>query len=241
MCKHCLAQCTKSEIEQPKDELWALFCAAYEQYQLEVISDKKLFQRFVNDFISFHLPVFSDDSNVIREHTRNLSNVYELLTEREDLVAKYFTKASFTLEDFKKMIFEFNHVENVNERPSFIAQFNEDQIRLITQFANEAHLFEDDVDEETIKAFFMCTLDHTLYVKQLRPVLTFFYSLSKEKMVRYNWQKLIANHKLLTPCSTMKPSKAGAIRSRYSAIVSSLPNPLGEPYASFIKKLKEMN
>lgn len=183
MCKHCLAQCAKSEIEQPKDELWALFCAAYEQYQLEVINDKKLFQRFVNDFISFHLPVFSEDSNVIREHTRNLSNVYELLTEREDLVAKYFTKASFTLEDFKKMIFEFNHVEHVNERPSFIAQFNEDQIRLITQFANEAHLFEDDVDEETINSFFMCTLDHTLYVKQLRPVLTFFYCLSKEKMI----------------------------------------------------------
>lgn len=197
-------------------------------------------QRFVNDFISFNLPVFSDDDNIIREHTRNLSNVYELLTEREDLVAKYFNKPSFALEDFENMIYEFNHVEHMYERPSFIAQFNEEQIRLITLFANEAHLFDRDVDESTIDAFFRCTLDHTLYVKNLRPVLTLFYSLSKEKMVRYNWQKLISDNKLLTPCSTMMPSKAGAIRSRYSTIVSSLPNPLGEPYSSLIKKLKEM-
>lgn len=240
MCKHCLRQCAKTEIEQPEDELWALFSAAHEQYQCEVINDKKLLQRFVNDFISFNLPVFSDDDNVIREHSRNLSNVYELLTEREDLVTKYFDKVSFTLTDFKNMIHEFNHVDNVIERPSFIGKFNEYQIRLITQFANEANLFVDYVDEETIAGFFNCTLEHTLYVKQYRPVLTFMYSLSREKMIRYNWQKLITDNRLLAPKSTMKPPKAGALRSRYSAIVSSLPSTLEEPYASLIKKLKEM-
>lgn len=86
LCLQCSNHCPEQENEPSKDELWTLFRAAYEQYQSEIVNDSKLYDRYVNDFISYHLPVFSQEEESIRNHFRNLFSIYELLTTRKDLV-----------------------------------------------------------------------------------------------------------------------------------------------------------
>lgn len=153
---------------------------------------------------------------------------------------KYFTKSSFEKGDFETMVYEFNHIEVVVESPRILASFTPEQIRLITKFANESNFFVDGIDEETMDGFFKCALDESLVVVNMRQVLQLLYALSIEKMIPHNWVSLIADNQLLTPKSTGKASKRGAISSRLSELkASSAKFPSGE-FLDFAKQLKEM-
>ena len=121
MCLQCSDHCPKQEIELSKDELWTLYRAAYEQYKSEILNDGKLYDRYVNDFVSYHLPVFSSEELIVRNHFKHVFSLYELLTTRKDLVTKYFTKSSFEKGDFETMVYEFNHIEVVVESPRILA------------------------------------------------------------------------------------------------------------------------
>ena len=98
----------------------------------------------------------------------------------------------------------------------------------------------DGIDEETMDGFFKCALDESLVVVNMRQVLQLLYALSIEKMIPHNWVSLIADNQLLTPKSTGKASKRGAISSRLSELkASSAKFPSGE-FLDFAKQLKEM-
>lgn len=181
MCLQCSNHCPEQENEPSKDELWTLFRAAYEQYQSEIVNDSKLYDRYVNDFISYHLPVFSQEEESIRNHFKNLFSIYELLTTRKDLVEKFFKLPEFEKKDFLEMVHSFNHIEYVVETPHSLATFNENQIRLITQFANESNFFVETVDERTVDLFFSCKLKRPLVVQNMRHVLQFMFALSMQK------------------------------------------------------------
>ena len=240
MCLQCSDHCPKQEIELSKDELWTLYRAAYEQYKSEILNDGKLYDRYVNDFVSYHLPVFSSEELIVRNHFKHVFSLYELLTTRKDLVTKYFAKSSFEKGDFETMVYEFNHIEVVVENPRILASFTTEQIRLITKFAIESNFFVDGIDEETMDRFFKCELDESLVVVNMRQVLQLLYALSIEKMIPHNWVSLIADNQLLTPKSTGKASKRGAISSRLSELkASSAKFPSGE-FLDFAKQLKEM-
>ena len=240
LCLQCSDHCPKQEIELSKDELWTLYRAAYEQYKSEILNDGKLYDRYVNDFVSYHLPVFSSEEQIVRNHFKHVFSLYELLTTRKDIVTKYFTKSSFEKGDFETMVYEFNHIEVVVESPRILASFTTEQIRLITKFANESNFFVDGIDEETMDGFFKCALDESLVVVNMRQVLQLLYALSIEKMIPHNWVSLIAGNQLLTPKSTGKASKRGAISSRLSELkASSAKFPSGE-FLDFAKQLKEM-
>lgn len=158
----------------------------------------------------------------------------------EKTLPKYFIKSSFEKGDFETMVYEFNHIEVVVESPRILASFTPEQIRLITKFANESNFFVDGIDEETMDGFFKCALEESLVVVNMRQVLQLLYALSIEKMIPHNWVSLIADNQLLTPKSTGKASKRGAISSRLSELkASSAKFPSGE-FLDFAKQLKEM-
>ena len=240
MCLQCSDHCPKQEIELSKDELWTLYRAAYEQYKLEILNDGKLYDRYVNDFVSYHLPVFSSEELIIRNHFKHVFSLYELLTTRKDLVIKYFTKSSFEKGDFETMVYEFNHIEVVVESPRILASFTPEQIRLITKFANESNFFVDTVDERTVDLFFKCKLKRPLVVQNMRHVLQFMFALSMQKMIPHNWVSLIADNKLLSPQKTMKPSSRGAISSRLTELRASTQPFPNEAYSNLVNQLKEM-
>ncbi|WP_300763547.1 hypothetical protein [uncultured Bacteroides sp.] len=148
---------------------------------MEIVNDNKLYDRYVNDFISYHLPVFSNVEEVVRNHFRNIFCLYELLTNRKDLVEKYFIRTVFEVEDFNEMLYSFNHLDYKITKSKILASFNEAQIRLITQYANESNLFVYKVDEKTIDDFFRCNLDNGLIVTNMANILPLLYELSRQK------------------------------------------------------------
>lgn len=240
MCIQCPEHCTKQENVPSKNELWTLFQAAYKQYQFEILKDEKLYDRYTNDFISYHLPIFSNEEEVIRNHFRNLFCLYELLTVRKDLVEKYFTRTVFEMEDFNEMLYSFNHSECKLTKPKILASFNKDQIRLITQFANESNLFVYRVDEKMIDSFFRCNPNSCLIVTNMADILPLLYELSMQKMIPYNWVKLISENKLLIPQKTMEPSSRVAISRRINELKESNEDFPGKKYVNLVKQLKEM-
>lgn len=242
MCNRCLGQCTKSEIEQPEvDELWALFRAAFEQYQLEIVNGNKLYHRFVNDFISYHLPFFGQDEHLIRMHIGNLSNVYELLTERFDLIEKYFDKDSFVYEDYVVMVKEFNTVEKVYDHSKQMGWFNDDQISLLLNYINkEEKIFVEDITESELKGFFACNLEKPLVAKRLSWFLMLLNALAHDKFLVRGWQKLIAGNGLLMSNKSNKPVTKTAISSNIARMRAPL-NQNGtelDPFKSLTYKLK---
>lgn len=76
----------------PKDELWQLYCAAYEQYQSEIINGEKSYSRYVNNFYYYHLPAMNMSESDARVHIMNVCGLKELLENRRDLVDAFFKK-----------------------------------------------------------------------------------------------------------------------------------------------------
>ena len=240
MCIQCPEHCTKQETVTSINELWTIFRAAYEQYQLEILNDEKLYDRYINDFISYHLPIFSNVEEVVRNHFRNIFCLYELLSTRKDLVEKYFTRTVFEEEDFNEMLYSFNHLDCKVTKSKILASFNKAQIQLITQFANESNLFVNRVDEKTIDDFFKCNLNNGLIVTNMASILPLLYELSRQKMIPYNWVSLLANNKLLVPKKTMKSSTRIAISSRLTELKDSVVDFPGKAYINLVQQLKEM-
>ena len=147
----------------PKNELWQLYRAAYEQYKSEIKNGEKAYSRYVNDFFSDHLPCAYMKEEAIRLHVMRVFALKELLEDRTDLVEAFFTKTSFTEEDFVLMNNLFNKgMKIVEPEPVFLAHFNDEQISLIREFAKSATLFQPEASEEDIKNLFECKLSHPL-------------------------------------------------------------------------------
>lgn len=239
MCSHCLT--SKKDIEQefPEDELWELYQAAYVQYRSEVMNGDKKYDRFVNDFISYNIFIGSSDSSQIKEHIRNVSALYELLTCRIDLIKEYFTLPTFDKEAYFQMNHRFNTTDFVEKLPAIIGVFNDQQLGLITHFANEAKLFVSKVDVKTMHSFFACSLKKSLFVNHSAPVLLLLNVLSICKFIDNRWKQMVADNGLLAPTRTMKPFSRTALSSRLYDAVKHQASPLQEPYGSLIKKLQE--
>lgn len=240
MCSRCLRQCTKTENEQPEvNELWALLCAAYKQYQSEIVNGKKLYHRFVNDFVSYHLPFFSDDEHSIRMHIRNISSIHEILTERFDLIEKYFDKASFVYDDCMIMLKEFNTVEKVYNYNKQMGWFNDVQILLLVKYINDEELFDHHINKSELKGLFACSLEKPLIVTNMTWFLLLLNALYHHKFLVRGWQMLIAENQLLKSNKSKKPISKSSISSNISRKKRNSQKIELEPFKELIFKLKE--
>ena len=132
----------------PENELWQLYRAAYEQYQSEIKNGEKAYSRYVNDFVSYHLPCVCMSEEAIRLHVMRVFAIKELLEDRSGLVESFFTTDSFCEEDFFQMDYLFNKgMKIVEPEPVFLAHFNDEQISLIRGFAKSASLFKPEASE----------------------------------------------------------------------------------------------
>lgn len=116
-------------------------------------------------------------------HISNVSSLYELLTERHDLIKRFFTKENFTYEDCQAMLREFNTVELVYDHSRQMARFNDDQIILLMKYINEEKLFDHDIDEFELRVFFSCTLKESLVARKTTWLLLLLNALAHEKLL----------------------------------------------------------
>lgn len=126
----------------PENELWQLYRAAYEQYQCEIIKGEKKYSRFVNDFIAYHFPTLCTHEDQIRLHVMHVFSIKELLEERCDLVDYFFSRENFEEKDYRQMEHLFNTGSTIESGKKRLANFTEEQIRLITEFAKSTKLFD---------------------------------------------------------------------------------------------------
>ena len=213
MCQ-CCASCTKkAETELPKDELWRLYRAAYEQYQSEILNDGKDYSRYVNDFIYYHLPCSCFREADIRLHVKHVFALKELLEERRDLVDAFFSQESFEEKEFLLMDDLFNKGKSLDEpEPVYLAHFSDNQIHIITDFVSSTSLFKSEVTENDIKDLFECKLSVPLQARVNRQVAIFFGKLRDHGLLPYSWQMIMESHKLVSSSVSNKPLRASQLR-----------------------------
>lgn len=190
-----------------------LYKAAYELYQSEVMKGRKLYNRYVSDFLNSHTYTDRVDASGMNEHKKNYCIMEELLTIRKDLVRKYFIKKELCGTDYLRMHEEFNTTQlspnseipivsgslpvSFTSRPNFQCYFNPVQIRLLVQSVNKAHLFSSDMTEVEIKALFACCLERPLKSACNRRVAFFFDCLCEHKLISTRWQQVIDKNELI--------------------------------------------
>lgn len=190
-----------------------LYQTAHELYQSEVIREHKLYNRYVNDFLNSHTYTDRADAAGMNEYRKNFYIMKELLTAREDLVQKYFSKEKLCDSDYSIMHQEFDTTQLSSNsdvsstscslpvafpsKPDFQCCFNSKQIELITHSANEVHLFSLVVSEAEVKALFACCLEHPLKSACNRRVAFFFDTLCEHKLISVRWQNVIDNNGLI--------------------------------------------
>lgn len=202
--------------------MWSLCKSAYEQYQSEIINGGKLYHRFVNGVLYSNQLIDSTKLQDWECHVSNLLTLQELLTDRKDLVERYFLKPSFEVADFEQMMFEFNTCEpNTRSTPSALGYFTDAQLMQITQFVNKHHkderFFFKIVTFEEIKGLFRCSLKQPLRAGNNAKLAYFLYMLRDQGLLSYNWQTLIEQHRLLSSSKEAKPLTRHAISSHLSA------------------------
>lgn len=249
MCYRCEKQRKPKKGKPSQDELWELYETAYAEFQTQFVTGRKTYRRYVTDFISFNLLIDSSDISSWKQHTMNINSMFDLLTNRKDLVLKYFSQDGLTRQEFRKLHQEFNTTETVAEEsndygaadyvPTSLSYFNDIQLSLIADMVNEAHLFASDVSIEDMELFFSCSLDRPLQVSNNGLAALFLDCLRSEHLISHNWQKLIADYQLLCSYKTRKVLKRTDISSSLSEYRNRHPQTL-KAFANFAKKLKNM-
>lgn len=249
MCYRCEKQRKPKKGKPSQDELWELYETAYAEFQTQFVTGRKTYRRYVTDFISFNLLIDSSDISSWKQHTMNINSMFDLLTNRKDLVLKYFSQDGLTRQEFRKLHQEFNTTETVAEEsndygaadyvPTSLSYFNDIQLSLIADMVNEAHLFASDVSIEDMELFFSCSLDRPLQVSNNGLAALFLDCLRSEHLISHNWQKLIADYQLLCSYKTRKVLKRTDISSSLSEYRNRHPQTL-KAFANFAKKLKGM-
>lgn len=222
--------------------MYALLEEAYKVYQQEVLQEGKLHRRFANDFAYRHSYIEIESEAEAQLHIKNISAIYELLTERLDLVKEFFTQDQFTQEDCELMLHRFNTQEPGDSpspsKPQVLGYFTDQQIALITDFAKEQKLFKKEVSKEEFKALFAGTLETPLTANHNGLVACFLNYLRDEQFLVYPWQKVIADRQMICSKSTGKPLSRENLKNALSSFKSSH-GVKYLPFEEFVKQLKE--
>lgn len=81
---------------------------AYDLYQVEVVNQGKLYQRYADDFVYSHEFHDAIDAWSKNEHQKNFHILDSLLTKRRDLVEQFFSKDNVSDTELMEMLHLFN-------------------------------------------------------------------------------------------------------------------------------------
>ena len=96
-------------MENEKTEsIVALMKGAQSTYIKEVAEGKKVYSRYVKDFLNGHRYCGSWDVRVMNQYRKDMGMIEDLLETRPDLVQKYFCQESMDDEDVEALIRELN-------------------------------------------------------------------------------------------------------------------------------------
>jgi hypothetical protein len=130
------------------DKSYILFNIAFKSYRLEVIHNKKLYDRYVDDFCVKHTRQTPDHLNKYgvvessKEKNCIKNRVQKLLETRPDLVQKYFQERAFNYKDYKQMVEEFDTTVPLQ----ILVEFPPKEADILTsKFDDVKHIIKDEI------------------------------------------------------------------------------------------------
>ena len=90
------------------ESIVTLMKGAQSTYIKEVAEGKKVYSRYVKDFLNGHRYCGSWDVRVMNQYRKDMGMIEDLLETRPDLVQKYFCQESMDEEDVEALIRELN-------------------------------------------------------------------------------------------------------------------------------------
>ena len=182
---------------------------AYDLYQVEVVNQGKLYQRFADDFVYSHEFHDAIDAWSKNEHQKNYRIIDSLLSNRRDLIESYFNKESVNDADLMEMIHLFN--TTIPSTHSFVARTkvrevsdinlcscldNEDLINLAS-CCNEAQIFNEVISADDLHSLLDGKIIMPLHSRNNRLVAFFFDQLSIYNLIIRNWQNVLAHRRCI--------------------------------------------
>ena len=177
-----------------EDGLFQLWLEAMAQYQVSVLTHKVIYPLFVDDFINSHSHSDAKDAESQNGHLVNIGRMRMLLSNRKDLVEKYFP-ASHDMETFLKCMEEFMMIQHsAIANVDFECHLEESVISVIVDAANDIPLFKTQVTREDIYELFNeCKLTANQLTARNNGCLSYFLcQLSNAGIISCNYQKVAA-------------------------------------------------
>jgi hypothetical protein len=192
-----------SPIKDAQVELNVLLSQAHREYLHDVIVSKKLYHRYVRDYLSSIVYIDATDASSLNAHNRNINILKELLEEREDLVKEYFSKTYVGY--YEELLHKFNtthytHYSNNSTKlkRSFHCSFNEAQFEILRKYMQRLNLFHRALSLDGVKALFSCKrLPNLPKSTNNRTLARFFATLSLAHLITSKWAATIGKNQLI--------------------------------------------
>lgn len=236
-----------------KDGLYNLAYAAYQEYRNEVIEKGTLYRRYVENFLNGHTysmcPCFRG-KNEYRKNLGIIKGILELCATkvREEWNNEYFSKEDFiaikrlydTTEKIPSNTYPKTFSSNGIAQITFECYLTIEQMDLIAECANEAHLFYGRVTKEDMYALLHCKAGFQLYANRINRIAKLFDCLNYHKLVCRKWQAVLSSNKLILSAKTGKPVSSSSFSSALTKL-NKREEPVIEYIGVMVKRVKEMS
>lgn len=184
--------------------LLELLREASDLYQVEVVNQNKLYQRFAEDFVLSHEFHDALDAKSRNEHQKNFHILKSLLLNRRDLVEQFFSKEERSDDELCQMLHLFNttlpssanqaHSQTGGAENSLSLRscLNLEDCEILVRACNDAHLFRDGIKATDLLSLLQGNLDFPLRSINNRLVAYFFQQLFLYGFITEYWQNAIA-------------------------------------------------
>ena len=159
---------------------------AYDLYQVEVVNQGKLYQRYADDFVYSHEFHDAIDAWSKNEHQKNYRILDSLLTNRRDLVENYFNKSKISETELREMLTLFN--TTLPSSNTFVARkkvretsdlnlcscLDNDDLGILARCCNEAQIFSEVINASDLLSLLEGKMTMPLHSRNNRLVAFFF-------------------------------------------------------------------
>lgn len=191
-------------------ELYRLIRKAFTAYKTEVVANGTLYHVYVMEFLNSNQYADRTDAASLNEHQLNYGIVSYILNHRKDLVSEMFEGDELSDLRIEELIHFYRTTYSAaspSEEPagtnplphckSFECYFSDEQMNLIVQCVNEAHLFGETVDAETMHSLFHGKLQKPLKSHNNRRIAFFFDRLCHYQLITGKWQSILEENKAI--------------------------------------------
>lgn len=186
--------------------LHELINQAHDHYQVKVVNEGWIYERFIDDFISGIRHSDAIDAKSLNDHEKNVKTVEYLLHQRKDLVDGFFGNEKISLEDIIELLLLINTTHAVPEndvdstvhsRYSLHPCLHADECKLLAECCNRVGIFQSPITTKAIISLLNGKMTTPLYSANNRLLAYMFNGLSKRNLIDNNWQSILTKQNII--------------------------------------------